>query len=278
MSKRKALGQGLDALLGPAKPAAGSPTQELDIALLKPNPQQPRTRFAKGELESLAESITTHGIVQPILVRPAGQSFQIIAGERRWRAAQRAGLKKVPVYIREFADSEVLEVALLENIQRQDLSPIEEAKALRTLLEDLGFTQVKLAQRLGKNRASLSNTLRLLELPAKVQGWVDDGSLSAGHAKAILGAPEAKRIPMAQKVLETQMSVRQAEKLAKSLAKDKPAKAPVTTPQHILKVAERLQGKLGSKVQIKAARKGGKITIPYTSEEDLQRLIDTLLG
>src|SRR6187401_1620310 len=191
---KQALGRGLSALLGEdaaaAAPVAPAPS-EIDIDLLAPNPEQPRTRFAEKALHELAQSIVANGIVQPIVVRKAGARYQIVAGERRWRAAQRAGLRKVPVTIREVSDEKLLELALIENIQRQELNPIEEARAFRKLIDTVGLTQEQVSERVGKERTLIATTLRLLKLPNEIQSLIEEGKLSAGHGRALLLSDDA---------------------------------------------------------------------------------------
>ena len=227
MAKRKTelgLGRGLNALLGdPELPAQGEGSITLPISQVEPGLNQPRKRFDQESLDDLAESIRVHGIIQPLTVRRlASGYYQIIAGERRWRAAKTAGLAEVPAIIIEADDRKVMELGLIENLQREDLNPAEEARGYRTLMEDYGLTQEQVAQQMGKSRPAITNTLRLLALPDEVMSLMEDGSLSAGHARAILGAPTAAlQKEVALRVVQERLSVRQTESLVKALQKEK---------------------------------------------------------
>jgi ParB family chromosome partitioning protein len=286
--KRPALGRGLSALIPEAPPAAAAapPTRdtphEVDLDLLEPNPHQPRLQFNDASLDELAASIRSHGLVQPIVVRRRdGGRFEIIAGERRWRAAQRAGLLKVPVVVRDVSDDSLLEVALIENIQREDLNPIDEALAYRRLTVDHGLTQEQVAAAVGKDRASVANQLRLLRLPDDVRQDVASGALSTGHAKALLALddPEAIRKAAAQ-VRTRSLSVRETEGLVKRLlAPEPPDEAPpAPTDVHTREAEERLRVALGTRVGIKRRGKGGRIEIEFVNEDELIRLYDVIVG
>ena len=225
MAKRKTelgLGRGLNALLGdPELPAQGEGSVSLPISQVEPGLNQPRKRFEQGALDDLAESIRVHGIIQPLTVRRLATGYyQIIAGERRWRAAKAAGLEEIPAVIIEADDRKVMELGLIENLQREDLNPAEEARGYRTLMEDYGLTQEQVAQQMGKSRPAITNTLRLLALPEEVMALLEEGSLSAGHARAILSAPtDTLQKEAAKRVVEGQLSVRQTEALIKALQK-----------------------------------------------------------
>ncbi|MEW6130448.1 MAG: ParB/RepB/Spo0J family partition protein [Acidobacteriota bacterium] len=282
MSK-KALGRGLSALFSPTT-AIESDLLELGIDQIEPNPSQPRKFFAEDKLEELAQSIRANGLIQPLVVRRAGESFQIIAGERRWRAAQRAGLMKVPCVIKEVREDEVLTLSLIENIQREELNPIEEANAYKSLVEQLGVTQEEIARQVGKDRASIANFMRLLKLPAEIQRLVEDEKLSMGHARALLPIEHAdKQIKLAQQIIEQDLSVRETERLVKHHLEGKPAKVkPAPDPaiereQANIKAAEmKLSKKLAAPVKIKFSEKGGAIEIKFISMDDLMRVYDLL--
>ncbi len=285
--KRKALGRGLRALI-PEVPSTGMATpggssQEIDLDLLRPNPDQPRQAVDDARLEELAQSIRAHGVIQPIVVtkREDGAGFEIIAGERRWRAAQRAGLLKVPVVVREMSRTKRLEVALIENIQREDLNPIEAAAAYRRLADDFGMTQQQIAEAVGKERATVANYQRLLGLPAEVQTDVAAGRLTMGHARALAGLGDAgDQLAVARRIRQGDLSVRDAEALVKRTATPEPeptAKTP-SADVHVRAAEERLRLSLGTRVRIVHRGKRGRIEISFTSENELQRLYDHLTG
>lgn len=286
--KRKALGRGLRALIpdAPAAEAAATPDavpQEVDLDLLRPNPDQPRQAVDEAKLDELAQSIRTHGVIQPIVVtrRDDEAGFEIIAGERRWRAAQRAGLPRVPVVVREMQRTKRLEVALIENIQRENLNPIEEAAAYRRLAGEFGMTQQRIAEAVGKERATVANYQRLLRLPAEVQADVAAGRLSMGHARALAGLAAAEQqIEAARRIREGDLSVREAEALVKRAAEPKPEPPPEKPPAdvHVRAAEERLRLSLGTRVRIVQRGKRGRIVIDFTSEDELQRLYDQLAG
>lgn len=287
MAKRKAelgLGRGLNALLGdPELPAQGEGSVTLPISQVEPGLNQPRKRFEQGALDDLAESIRVHGIIQPLTVRRLATGYyQIIAGERRWRAAKAAGLQEVPAVIIEADDRKVMELGLIENLQREDLNPAEEARGYRTLMEEYGLTQEQVAQQMGKSRPAITNTLRLLALPDEVMSLMEDGSLSAGHARAILGAPTAAlQAQAARKVVEGQLSVRQTEALIKALQKEKPEKPKEQGPDLSLYLGELekdLGSRLGRKVKIAHKGKKGRIELEYYNEQDLETLLALLQG
>lgn len=286
--KRKALGRGLRALIpdAPAAEAAATPDavpQEVDLDLLRPNPDQPRQAVDEAKLDELAQSIRTHGVIQPIVVtrRDDEAGFEIIAGERRWRAAQRAGLPRVPVVVREMQRTKRLEVALIENVQRENLNPIEEAAAYRRLAGEFGMTQQRIAEAVGKERATVANYQRLLRLPAEVQADVAAGRLSMGHARALAGLAAAEQqIEVARRIREGDLSVREAEALVKRAAEPKPEPPPEKPPAdvHVRAAEERLRLSLGTRVRIVQRGKRGRIVIDFTSEDELQRLYDQLAG
>ncbi|MCI9670628.1 MAG: ParB/RepB/Spo0J family partition protein [Lawsonibacter sp.] len=285
MAKRKTelgLGRGLNALLGdPELPAQGEGSVALPISQVEPGLNQPRKRFEQGALDDLAESIRVHGIIQPLTVRRlASGYYQIIAGERRWRAAKAAGLQEVPAVIIEADDRKVMELGLIENLQREDLNPAEEARGYRTLMEEYGLTQEQVAQQMGKSRPAITNTLRLLALPDEVMALMEEGTLSAGHARAILGAPSpALQKEAAARVVKEQLSVRQTEALVRALQKEKKEKPKETGPDLSLYLGELekdLAGRLGRKVKIAHKGKKGRIELEYYSEQDLETLLELL--
>ncbi len=252
------------------------------LSQLMPNPNQPRTEFSDPEISELSESIKALGVLQPILVRSQGEGYQIIAGERRYRAALRAGLAQVPVVIRELSDKETLEVAIVENVQRQDLNPIEEAKGYQRLMDEFALTSQEVADRVGKDRATVSNLARILRLPPVVQEMVREGRISVGHAKAILTVKEpVAQISLANKVVTESLSVRALESIvSRDVVLESPRKAPVsgrreTAPQYP-ELEERLRNSLGTKVSIHRGARGGSIELHFFSDAELDRLVDIL--
>jgi len=282
MAQRKALGRGLSALLGTPEQESEE-LREVDINRILPNAQQPRKNFDEEALNELADSIRAHGVIQPIVVQPLPDSFfQIIAGERRWRASQRAGLLRIPAIIREVGAESSLEIALIENLQREDLNPIEEAQAFEKLIVDLGLTQEEVAIRVGKSRATVTNTLRLLRLPPEVQAWIGENKLSTGHAKALLSLPEPGAIlDTARKILQGTLSVRQTEALVSRSLKSDPKKNSaenrnvldpnVSAAIHALELA------LGTKVTIQENDGKGRIELHFFSFEEMNRLYEGLI-
>lgn len=295
---RRALGKGLSALLpsrsggggtamAPEKPApapvveSGNGLMELPIASVHPNPTQPRTVFTPEKLMELSDSIKANGIIQPLLVRKQGDGYEIVAGERRWRAAQLAGLEKVPCVVQDVADENVLTLALIENIQRDDLNAIETAHAFDRLSQELSLTHEEIGRRTGKDRTTITNFLRLLRLPQDVQGMVAEGKISNGHARALLSlASEEMMKEAADQILKQGLSVRAAEKLVNAMSEPvlaKPAKPPVDA--NVAAAEEELRRALGTKVTIVAkGDKRGRIEIEYYSQEELQRLYGHLTG
>ena len=282
-SKELGLGRGLNALLGdPDLQPQGEGAVSIPISQVEPGLNQPRKRFDPEALADLAQSIRLHGIIQPLTVRRlASGYYQIIAGERRWRAAKEAGLSEVPALIIEADDRKVMELALIENLQREDLNPAEEARGYQSLMEDYGLTQEQVAQRMGKSRPAIANTLRLLALPQDLMELVESGQLSAGHARAILAAPTAAlQRQAAKKVIQGQLSVRQTEALVKALQKERQDK-PKEQPQLQLYLGELekdLSGRFGRKVTISHKGKRGKIQLEYYDSQDLEGLLALLQG
>jgi ParB family chromosome partitioning protein len=278
------LGRGLSSLLGEVAqeaPVAGGSgrggIQMLPVASIEPNPNQPRRSFDEDALTELAESIRTRGLIQPIVVRPREGGYQIVAGERRWRAAQRARLHDVPVIVRDFDDVETLEVAIVENIQRQDLNAIEEAEAYKRLLDEFGHTQEALGRLVHKSRSHVANLLRLLDLPLKVRAWVASGELSMGHARALLGTsdPEA----CALEVINRDLSVRDTEKLARADKPRRPGPIEHKGASADIEALERQLGDmLGLKVRITHRPDGGQVTLNYSSLDQLDMICQRLSG
>ena len=279
--KRPALGRGLSALIPEAAgdTAPRDKAFELDLDRLTPNPQQPRSVFDEAKLDELAQSIRASGMIQPIIARRAGNGFEIIAGERRWRAAQRAGLLKVPVVIRDVPDERLLEVALIENIQRDDLNPIEEASAYRRLIDELKLTQDAVATAVGKDRSSITNTLRLLRLPDEVRNLVSAGSLSMGHARALLGLDSsAAQRQLAREIVAKGLSVRETEALVKRQGAPAETAKPAGKKKdpNTRAAEEKLRFALGTDVEIVRRGKGGRIEITFNTEEELNRIFEKL--
>ena len=276
--KRPALGRGLTSLMSQMAPEDAT-QRELPLGSLVPNRAQPRTHFDEEALQELAESLKQHGMVQPIVVRRTGEKFEIIAGERRWRAARKAGLAMVPVVVKEVPDDRLLEFALVENIQRQELNPIEEAKAYWQLGEHLRLTQEQVADRVGKSRPQVANTLRLLRLPLELQGDVAMGRISTGHAKVLLGVAEGRlQEQLAGEVVAQQLSVRALEARIQQLQKQRKVKGKKKHPQELFikAAAEELTQAWATRVEIKGNGKGGTVVLHYASETDLDRLFESL--
>ncbi|MEC4272053.1 ParB/RepB/Spo0J family partition protein [Adlercreutzia sp. R25] len=266
-----------------ADQASSKRTDEVSLDKIVPNPDQPRTQFKKEEIEELAASIEKDGLLQPILVRHmADGTYQIIAGERRWQASRAAGLEKVPVRIKEADDDQALELALIENIQRSDLNPIEEAYGYRRLMERRSMTQAEVAQAVSKGRSTVANALRLLDLPEEAQQLLYEEKITAGHARAILSVPTAEgRLTLTQKIIDNAMTVRDAENLARLMSGKKEASAPNNReplPAVYKSVAKTLRETLKTNVRVKSSKGKNKIEIEFKDEEDLQRLFNELLG
>ena len=279
-AQRKALGRGLSALLG-TPDLETERLGDIDIDRIIPNADQPRKSFNSDSLEELSVSIRSHGVVQPIVVQSLQDGvFQIVAGERRWRAAQMAGLARIPALVRETPDHQALEVALVENVQREDLNPIDEAQAYQRLLSEFGLTQDGLAERVGKPRATVANMLRLLKLPGEVQLWLQDGQLTVGHAKALLSLTDTDEIlAAAQEMIRGNYSVRQAEARVARFRKDPaaPGKTSRTIDPNVRAALTGLERALGTKVTIRQSGRKGKIEIHFDSKEELDRLYNGLL-
>ncbi|MYC27388.1 MAG: ParB/RepB/Spo0J family partition protein [Nitrospira sp. SB0662_bin_26] len=278
--EKKALGKGLAALLpeGEAK-ETGQAIHMIPVGQIVPNRHQPRKTFVEEELRELVESVKQHGILQPVLVRRKGEDrYELIAGERRFRAAKSAQLPAVPAVIRKSNDDESTILSLIENIQRSNLNPVEEAKAYRQLIDELGMTQEAVAERVGRDRASVANFCRLLSLPQEVQGMVASGRLTLGHAKVILGIKISEdQLTLAKRILRDQLSVRQVEQLVKKRSGKAKSRPAAGSPVHT-DVADRLRKHLGTKVVIRSKRSGGELVLTYYSRDDLTRIVDVILS
>jgi len=276
----KRLGRGLASLLG--RSAAEDDTGpgdeslgEVDVARIRPNPLQPRSRMPEEEMAELAASIRANGLLQPVVVREAGDGYELIAGERRWQAAQRAGLKRIPVVIRNVTDEEMLSLALVENLQRVDLNPIDKARAFSNLMERFNLTQEDTAQRIGKDRSTVANFIRLLDLPAEIQEHVSRGTVSMGHARALLALKStAAQIRLCVRIIREKLSVRDIERAVRRA--DVPKAGPKIADPAVRELEERLRRRLGAKVEVARSKKGGKIIVHYADNDDLDRLLDML--
>ncbi|WP_397546925.1 ParB/RepB/Spo0J family partition protein [Rhodothermus marinus] len=314
-TKKAALGRGLSALLPSANQEATPPEEvtgvetpksrlyhfeerlrllgrvaEIDIDRIRPNPYQPRKDFDEEALDELARSIAQLGIIQPITVRALGNNeFEVISGERRLRAARRAGLKRVPAYVREADTEEMLEMALVENVQREELNPIEVALGYQRLIEECGLTQEQVAEKVGKNRATVANFLRLLKLPPRIQASLRDGTITAGHARALIGLPEAVQLRLLQEIETKQLSVREVEERVRAWHRRQERKTageaatasaePDPETLQIRDYEDQLRRRLGTQVRIRhRSGRGGRIEIAYFSDEELERLLSLLLG
>ena len=286
MEKRPALGKGLSALIPDAPEPPRSSPVELDIDRLTPNTYQPRGQFDDGRLDELAKSIASNGVIQPIVVRKVGDQFHIIAGERRWRAAQKAGLKRVPVVVKDVpsgGEQSVLEMALIENIQRENLNPIDEALAYRRLSDEFKLTQEQIATSVGKDRATVANFIRLLRLPEEVRADVASASLSMGHARALLALTnEADQRRIAREVVSRNLSVRETESMVRKATEEKgPSRAGAEAPKadvHTRAAEDRLRLRFGTKVRIVRSGRKGRIEIDFGNEDELIRLFEQLTG
>ncbi|WP_034386132.1 ParB/RepB/Spo0J family partition protein [Deinococcus sp. YIM 77859] len=275
MSKKSSLGRGLDALLSrspAAEPASGPAVQTVRVDRILPAAYQPRQVFEPEALAELAQSIREKGVLQPLLVRPRGETFEIVAGERRWRAAQLAGLTEVPVLIRDLGDREALEIAIIENLQREDLGPLEEARAYQALLEQ-GLSQEEVAQALGKGRSTISNALRLLSLPDDALRALEAGEISAGHARAILAQPEGDRAWALDQIRTRRLNVREAEALKREARPSVPSTAHPPRPYRQVELA--LSRRTGTKVRITGEDKG-RVELNFASREELDRILELL--
>ena len=287
MSETRRLGRGLEALLGPTAREAGERPgnpQELPVASIRPNPFQPRTHFDETALKELADSIEASGLIQPVVVRPRAGGFELIAGERRWRAVQRLGWDKVPAIVREADDRTVLTLALIENLQRDDLSPMEAARSYQRLIDEFGVSQAEVARLVGRDRSTVANSLRLFKLPEEVRDMVDDGRLSEGHARALLGMSDAAAlVALARAAITAGWSVREMEARVRGdrpAGKVRPVSATTRAAAPAAKrVEEALRKHLGTDVRIALRRRGrGNLTVSFYSNDDLARLLERILG
>lgn len=282
--KKKALGRGLGSLIQEAQTEAAATNASEDSLVsvedIHPNPNQPRTHFNETELEELSESIRAHGVLQPLLVRKVDNGYEIIAGERRYQASKIAGLDKVPVVVKEADDQETLQLALIENLQRSDLNPIEEAKGYRQLIKASGMTQEALSKAVSKSRSTITNSLRLLDLPQRVQDLLFEGKLTAGHARAILAVPyEESRIKLAEKVVAEGLSVRATENLAPLFSVGETPKSPrPVTPQSFKKAARAFRQVFNTNVKVKSSRGKNRIEIEFKDEEELARILHQVMN
>lgn len=278
MAKRSALGRGLEALI-PSKPKGIEELIEVPLEQVRPNPRQARKVFAEEKIAELAASIAEHGLVQPVVVRRVDDGYELVSGERRWRAYRSLGRETIPAIVREMGDLEATAALLIENIQREDLSPLEEARAFRRLIEEFKLTQEELARRVGKSRAAITNALRLLSLPAEVQAMLADGKLSAGHARSLAGIKDpARQVALARKTVEMDLSVRalEAEIAREQEAKRKAAKHPRRPSRVLGEVAQQVTLVFGSPVKIKGDEERGRVEIPYRNRDELQRVLAAL--
>jgi ParB family transcriptional regulator, chromosome partitioning protein len=278
--RQSSLGRGLSSLI-PQRSAGGPATTEIPIDRITPNPRQPRQRMDASELDSLAASIREHGVLQPILVTETLDGYQLVAGERRFRASKQAGLDRIPAVIRHLVDRDQLELALVENLQRSDLGPMEEAHAFRALADDFAMTHDAIAQRVGRAKSTVTNTLRLLDLDPAVQEHLVQGRLTEGHARAIGGIAPDHQSRISTMVIEQGLSVRQTEELVRRLRDPRPAtpsRTPAPLDPDLERVEEDLRRRLGTKVTLARSRKGGRIIIEYYSDEELGQLYDRLIG
>lgn len=291
---RKGLGKGLDILIGSAAAAEGQQLKEIPIKDIIPNPRQPRKRFDPEAIENMAQSVREFGVLQPVVVRAVGTDYELVAGERRWRAAQRAGLEKIPAIIRQSSEIDSLEVALIENIHRADLNGIEEANAYQQLLDDFGITHDELSRKVGKSRVSISNTLRLLQLPASVQKEVSEGRISQGHARAILQLRGDQRAQeeLCTRILNEGLSVRQTEELAglasgpfaeihpeaEPVDEEKANEGPSALPGELTAICSHLSDMLDARVKGAMGKRKGKLIIEFRGLEDLKRIFENISG
>lgn len=277
MAKQEGLGRGLGSLIPTLSQPEEAQIREILIGEISPNPNQPRKSFDQKPFKEMVLSIREFGVVQPVVVRPKKSGYELVAGERRWKAAKEAGLTKIPAVVRSSSDIESLEMALVENLQRENLNAIEEALAYRRLIEDFQVTQAELAPRLGKSRASIANTLRLLQLPEKVKQFIIQGNLSSGHARALIPLEREKQVKLADRTVKENLSVRQVESLVHRLrVKPISKRRKSFKPESFKETAQQLREYLATKVRVKGNTRGGKIEIDYKSLDDLQRICELI--
>lgn len=281
---RRGLGRGLSALIATGESVGGLKFEELPVSAIRPNSRQPRTSFPEAGIRELAASIKEVGILQPLVVRPTPGGFELIAGERRLRAAREAGLERVPVLIRQAGEDESVELALVENLQRENLSPLETAAAYQALMDGFGLTKERLARRLGKSRAAVTNTLRLVHLPERIQALLDDGKLSEGHARALLGLEtEEQMTRLARRVVDEKLSVRKTEQLVREMLGSPgdtrsamPQRGTTTTPDEFHQASRLMREALELPVRVKSLKSGGKVEIRFRQTEELKALVSLL--
>ncbi|ADL08984.1 ParB/RepB/Spo0J family partition protein [Thermosediminibacter oceani] len=281
---KKGLGRGLGALIPMMDEKTDEKNiQEISISEIRPNEHQPRKAFDDEKLSELAASIKEHGVLQPVILRKVKNGYEIVAGERRWRAARIAGIDKIPAVVKELTDAEVMQIALIENLQREDLNPLEEAAAYKRLMEEFGMTQEELAARIGKSRSQIANTVRLLNLEPEIQQMIKQGRLTAGHARALLAVDDPReRMKIARRITEENISVRETEEIAKTVAlkagkKREKGRGEEINPA-LLHVTEQLQKVLGTKVRVKGSERKGRIEIEFYSEDELERILEIIIG
>ena len=272
--KRRVLGRGLSALL--PRPETASIFLQVELDRIRPNPFQPRIRMDSARLQELADSITENGVLQPIVVRSRPEGYEIVAGERRWKAAQQAGLSRIPAVVQDLSDEKMVEVAVVENIQRDELSPIEEAHAYHILIQDFRLTQEQVSQRVGRSRAAVANTLRLLRLPKAVQESLLDGKISMGHARALIPLTQAQQLKLARQIVSGDLSVRQVERRVQALRRDPPSRTASLDP-NVKAAQQRLERLWKTRVQIRTRGSKGQIVFHFNSSEELDRLYENLM-
>jgi ParB family transcriptional regulator, chromosome partitioning protein len=279
---RRGLGKGLDVLIGSAASAEGQHIEELDVKDIRPNPRQPRRSFDEESLEQMSRSMESFGVVQPIIVRPVGTEYELVAGERRWRAARKAGLEKIPALVRQSSETDSLEVALIENIHRSDLNGIEEATAFQQLLEDFAITHEELSRKMGRSRTAITNTIRLLQLPARIQGEVVEGNLSTGHARALLALQEDPGLQdqLCARIVEEGLSVRETEVIAAAARSEaEPRKRErIPVPDEAEAMFSHLGEVLETRVKGSFGKKKGKLVIEFRNIGDLRRIYGSIAG
>ncbi len=273
--KRQALGKGLDVLL-PQSPARTTALVELDLDQIQPNPLQPRLQFEPGKLQELAASIKENGVLQPIVVRGSGGGYEIVVGERRWRAAQQVGLERIPAIVQHVSDEKMLELALVENIQRDELSPIEEGQAYQLLADQFALTHEEIAQRVGRSRTAVTNSLRLLRLPSFIQAKVMNEEMSMGHARALIPLSRKDQLHLAEKIVAHGLSVRETERRAKLCLEPPKPRTPAAKDPNIRAAEEKLEERWKTRVEIRRRGRGGQIVLHFHSPDDLERLYQDL--
>ncbi|AYO32125.1 ParB/RepB/Spo0J family partition protein [Biomaibacter acetigenes] len=275
MNKR-GLGKGLSALI-PMDDKEQENVQDIKISEIRANKNQPRKKFDEEKIRELSDSIKEHGVLQPIIVRKKDGGYELVAGERRWRAAQKAGIEKIPAIIKDLSDADVMEIALIENLQREDLNPLEEAEAYKKLIDEFGMTQEELSKRVGKSRSQIANTVRLLNLDEEIKKLISEEKLTAGHARALLAIEDKKeRLKIAKKISESNMSVRETEETVKKKTQEKKKNKNQEINPVFIDITEKLQRALGTRVKVKGTEKRGKIEIEYYSEDELERILETI--